>query len=97
MDKGVIDLVRYFNSIGLKTYMSCEGHWPERPNMAHFWISFDKEVSDESIMAFKDAHCNLNGWFVKMYINRIAGLEWRYFAANKEVAALDYKYFISLD
>lgn len=65
--------------------------------MAHFWIAFSKEINDESIVAFKDAHCNLNSWFVKMYIGRVTGLEWKYFAANKEVAALDYKYFTKFD
>lgn len=94
MEKGVVKLVEYFNSIGLKTKMSCEGH--DDPSKALFWISFSEKVTDEDIMAFKDTHSFLNGWFVKKYINN-SWLEWRYIARDKHIAALDYEYFKSLE
>ena len=96
MDKGVINLVNYFNLHGLKTYMSCEGHW-WYPSMSLFWISFDKEVSDKDIIAFKNTHRNLSGWFVKKYIDNITGYDWRYVCRNKRVAKLDYIYLMSLN
>lgn len=95
MDKGVIDLVNYFNSVGLTTYMSCEGHYPEKPHMAFFWISFSNDVTDQDIISFNKAYPMLNGWFVKKLIDE-TWLEWRYIAPNKEIAALDYQYLMAL-
>lgn len=90
MDEGCKELVAYFNEHGLETYMSCEGHWPERPNMSLFWISFTDKVTDEQIMQFKKEHNDLFGWFVKRLIYE-DWLEWRYIAANKTIAHLDYE------
>ena len=94
MDNGVINLVNYFNSIGLKTRMSCEGHYPELINMSLFWISFDQTVNQQDIENFMKTNSDMNGWFVQRLIPNY-GLEWRYIAANKEVADIDYKIFVS--
>lgn len=83
MDKGVIDLVNYFNSVGLETAMSL------------FWINFSDKIINQDICSFRESHPDLNGWFVKKLIDGI-WLEWRYVAANKEVAALDYQYLMDL-
>ena len=99
MDKGVINLVSYFNSVGLKTKMSCEGHWPEQPNKGMFWISFDKSVTELDICNFINKHSPSNyyigyGWFVLRLINS-EWKEWRYIAPNKEIAEIDYQQFLS--
>lgn len=101
MDNGVVDLVNYFNSIELKTRMSCEGHYPEQINMSLFWISFDKSVSQKDIEDFMKTKCDEygsylgHGWFVQRLIPNY-GSEWRYVAANKEIANIDYKIFKSM-
>ena len=44
-DVDVIPMVEYFNSVGLKTYMSCSGH-KDNPYMSMFWIEFDPSVTE---------------------------------------------------
>ena len=51
MDKYVIPLVNYFNSQGLKTKMSCEGH--NKTNMSMFWISFTDSIQEQDIINFQ--------------------------------------------
>lgn len=53
MDEGVKALVEFFNERGLTTHMSCEGHYPEKPSMSMFWISFDKSVSIDDLLSIK--------------------------------------------
>ena len=54
MDEGVKALVEFFNKRGLTTHMSCEGHYPEKPSMSMFWISFDKSVTEGSLRGQKN-------------------------------------------
>ena len=99
LDPAVIPLVEYFNSIGLKTHMSCEGH--NKTNKSMFWIEFDKTVTGEDIEAFliklreKYGSSATNGCFAmrifpgpKYTIRR-----WRYMAATQEAARQDYIFF----
>lgn len=48
-DVDVIPMVEYFNSVGLKTYMSCSGH-KDNPYMSMFWIEFDPSVTEQEMM-----------------------------------------------
>ena len=54
MDPGVIPLVNYFNRVGLKTIMSCQGHGTV--NQSVFWIEFDPSVTEEDVIAFQRKH-----------------------------------------
>ena len=60
-DPLVIPMVEYFNSHGLKTIMSCQGH--NQTNMSMFWIGFDKSVTEEDIIKFQRAYLDVNGNF----------------------------------
>ena len=51
-DVDVIPMVEYFNSVGLKTYMSCSGH-KDNPYMSMFWIEFDPSVTEQDIIDFQ--------------------------------------------
>lgn len=104
MDEGVINLVKYFNSVGLKTYMSCEGH-PERLSQHLFWISFDNSVTSSDIVNFVKNHSINNSCAIQgRFANRLCAIlpngepwfQWHYFAANKVDAQEDYEYFISI-
>lgn len=89
-----IDLVLYFNEVGLKTYMCCDGH--DRQN---FRIIFDDSVSDNDIFDFlkdktnKYNHSMFLGKFVK-WARIISGetkLSWMYIAERKTFAKIDYQ------
>lgn len=56
-DADVIPMVEYFNSVGLKTYMSCSGH-KGNPYMSMFWIEFDPSVTEQDIIDFQRNHVN---------------------------------------
>ena len=56
IDEKCIPMVEYFNSIGLVTQFSCQGHNDYRN--AKFYIMFDRKVSDEMIFAFLEKHSN---------------------------------------
>jgi hypothetical protein len=99
LDPAVIPLVNYFNSIGLKTHMSCEGH--NQPNKSMFWIEFEKTVTDEDIEAFliqlqakynSSATC---GCFAMRIFPgpKYTMRRWRYMAATHEAAQCDYNFF----
>ena len=60
-DPLVISMVEYFNSHGLKTIMSCQGH--NQTNMSMFWIGFDSSVTEEDIIKFQRAHLDVNSNF----------------------------------
>ena len=60
-DPLVIPMVEYFNSHGLKTIMSCQGH--NQTNMSMFWIGFDSSVAEEDIIKFQRTHLDMNGNF----------------------------------
>ncbi|WP_196031562.1 hypothetical protein [Flavonifractor plautii] len=61
LDAEVVPLVRYFNSVGLPTRMSCQGH--NETNMSMFWIEFDSSVAEEHIIEFQRKHANKYGGF----------------------------------
>ena len=61
LDQEVIPMVEYFNSVGLPTYMSCQGH--NDTNMSMFWISFEKSVTIEDLVAFERKHTRWAGGF----------------------------------
>lgn len=54
LDPLVIPMVEFFNSRGLKTYMSCQGHESLRQSL--FWIEFDKSVTEDAIVEFMWNH-----------------------------------------
>ena len=99
IDPGVVKMVDYFNSVGLKTIMSCEGH--NKTNMSMFWIEFSKEVTDEDIEKFlleldmKYGSLAMCGCFaMRMFPGpKYTKRRWRYMAATKEAAAADWQYF----
>ena len=104
MDEGVKALVEFFNERGLTTHMSCEGHYPEKPSMSMFWISFDKMVTEDDLFSFMDKHRDeygvfcCNGRFAKRIgMGWVPFFELCYFAANKEVAKIDLEKFKRLE
>ena len=99
LDAGVVHLVEYFNEIGLRTTMSCACH--NNTNKSMFWIEFAEEVEEKDIETFlvylreKYGSCATNGCFAMRifpgpnYTRR----RWRYMAATKKAANLDYIFF----
>ena len=49
MDILVKPMVKYFNDIGLKTVMSCSGHIHLDGRKSLFWITFDKNLTEEIV------------------------------------------------
>lgn len=68
MDKKVIPMVNFFNSIGLKTHMSCSGHFNLDGRMSLFWIEFDSSVTEEKLVELWNKNYTPNGWFVQRLI-----------------------------
>lgn len=65
-DADVIPMVEYFNSVGLKTYMSCSGH-KDNPYMSMFWIEFDPSVTEQDIIDFQRNHgIDTNRLYIKI-------------------------------
>ncbi len=99
MVPGVIPLVGYFNSQGLTTSMSCEGHPEKTPYMSMFWIQFDKTITKEDIEKWMKCHLDKKGNFVscghfvyRFYVGASGtDIRLRYEASNKEVAMEDLK------
>ncbi len=99
LDPGTRDIVRYFNEQGLTTSMSCEGHYPQHPCMALFWVSFDKSITQEDIQHFMQRHLNKKyhnfvsaGHFVKrfyVYGKDKVSESYMYEVGNKEAADFD--------
>lgn len=95
LDKEVIPLVQFFNSNGLPTLMSCQGH--NKTNMSMFWIEFDKAVTEADIVTFMRSHLNWAGMFCscgrfakRVYASHNTVYEcWCYFAATVEAASTD--------
>lgn len=102
-DPLVVPMVEYFNSHGLKTVMSCQGH--NNTDMSMFWISFDKSVTEEDIIKFQQEHLDIYGNFCifgRMNKRYIAGKDeiWTFFeydAATVEAADRDLLYWMLLD
>lgn len=97
MDEHVIPLVKYFNSHGLKTEMSCEGH--NKTNMSMFWISFTNSIQEQDIINFQKKHINKYGNFCscgrfaqRLYVCAATNEKyWCYFAATIEAANEDLR------
>lgn len=96
LDEGVIPLVEYFNSVGLTTEMSCEGH--SQPSMSMFWISFTPDITQEDITNWMEYHLNEWGHFTSCgrFVQRFYIVDggrlvtsYQYLAANKSAAATD--------
>lgn len=101
IETGCLPLVNFFNERGLKTYMSCEGHYPDDSHRSIFWISFDKSVTEDDLFQFMENHTDEYDtfWMRGRFAKRL-GFGWVpftdlcYFATNKEVANMDLKDFI---
>lgn len=102
-DSLVIPMVEYFNSHGLKTIMSCQGH--NSTNMSMFWIGFDSSVTEEDIIKFQQHHLDVNGNFCicgrmnKRYVAGKNGLwtRFEYDAATVEAADMDLLRWMLID
>lgn len=102
-DSLVIPMVEYFNSHGLKTIMSCQGH--NSTNMSMFWIGFDSSVTEEDIIKFQQHHLDANGNFCicgrmnKRYVAGKNGLwtRFEYDAATVEAADMDLLRWMLID
>lgn len=100
LDERVIPMVDFFNSIGLKTMMSCQGH--NNTNLSMFWIEFDWSVSQDDIIQFMKEHTDKYGNFCSCgrFAKRIlwaygfARETWCYFAATPEAADEDLRGWI---
>lgn len=101
MDAKVIPLVNFFNSVGLKTIMSCEGH--NKTNMSLFWIEFSPEIQEKDIIEFMSKHKTAfknssyfisNGRFAQRVLltpNEAIRRSWLYIAASPIAADDDLK------
>lgn len=102
-DPLVIPMVEYFNSHGLKTIMSCQGH--NSTNMSMFWIGFDSSVTEKDIIKFQQHHLDVNGNFCicgrmnKRYVAGKNGLwtRFEYDAATVEAADMDLLRWMLID
>ena len=102
-DPLVVPMVEYFNSHGLKTIMSCQGH--NNTNMSMFWIGFDKSVTEEDIIKFQQHHLNTNGNFCicgrmnKRYVVGKDGVwtRFEYDAATIDAADMDLLRWMLID
>lgn len=107
MDPEVIPLVNYFQSIGLPTRMSCQGH--NDTNMSMFWIEFARSVTPEDIIRFQRERTNKYGGFccngrfaIRILANTTgvgAGVEYscQYMAATIEAAKKDLEHWKEMD
>jgi len=109
IDHKCIPLVKYFNSIGLPTKYSCQGH--DNCNSNTFWIMFDDMVQDNEIAYFLTAVSNNSnnrnytscGMFVKwcriyddeVHYNWMYKIDFGYHKKNWAVADADLRYFES--
>ena len=103
IDIRCVKMVKFFNSIGLDTKYSCEGHKGTINEFYH--ITFEDYINDEDIQNFISKFKNekgctsFKGRFMKWI--RIVSNEfksnWIYLARNKVLANRDYKTFISLE
>ena len=97
LDPDVVPMVEFFNSNGLPTNMSCQGH--NRSNMSMFWIRFTKDVTEEDVVRFQRKFLNKYGAFTSCgrFAQRIISFgncvdkRWEYMAATVEAAQCDLK------
>lgn len=97
IDKMAAPLVAFFNSNGLKTTMSCQGH--NKTTMSMFWIGFDHSVTESDIVNFQQNHLDQCGGFAACgrFVRRVVVLKdgvrhsWEYMAATVEAAEEDLK------
>lgn len=101
MDEMVKPIVEYFNSNGLKTSLSCQGH--NRTNLSMFYVEFAESVTKHEIEEFMKKHLNFLGQFCSCgrFANRTFVFHdvrtgepktrdrWSYFAATIEAANSD--------
>lgn len=100
IDEKCIPMVKFFNSVGLTTKYSCQGH--DSTN-ARFYIMFEESVCDENIIDFltkfgnKYDHTPFVGMFQK-WTRKISGViqgNWSYsvcfgdYKINQRFAQLD--------
>ena len=86
IDKLCLPFIEFFNSNGLETFMSCEGHNDD--NLHTFWICFSENVTDEHIHKFIEripiSLIPANGFYGKFikynagYWNQKHHERWRY-------------------
>ena len=96
MDILVKPMVKYFNDIGLKTVMSCSGHVHLDGRKSLFWITFDKNLTEEDFVDFwNKVKPNMNGWFVKRLWPgpKYNDYHWAYIAGNPWSAYQDLRLF----
>ena len=86
-------MVEFFNSIGLKTHMSCSGHFHFDGRQSLFWIEFDKSVTEKDLEVFWNKVRPINGWFVNRLIPgpKYNMHRWCYVAGNSWSAHQDLK------
>lgn len=98
IDDDCVDLVLFFNEVGLKTKYSCQGH---RENES-FQIVFDESVTDDQIKDFlkvnlnKFGHSNAVGKFSKWYRYMSGELvsNWLFTCETVHFARVSYMRFI---
>lgn len=101
IDERALPLVKYFNSQGLTTEMSCQGH--NNTNMSMFWISFNQFITEKDIINFQKRHLKTQyktfsscGRFAqRLYIGGPTIIkQWHYFAANPLAAEEDLRQWL---
>lgn len=93
LDRRVQPMVKFFNHIGLKTYMSCSGHIKLDGRKALFWIEFDSSIIEEDLVKLWNKGYYPNGWFVQRLIPgpKYNMHRWCYIAGNWWSANQDLK------
>ena len=81
IDKNCVELVKFFNNIGLITEFSCEGHPGKR---SEFYIIFDKKILDKQISNFVNKFPSTLGSFMKWLrvVNKRMQSNWMYLVIN---------------
>lgn len=107
MDAGIIPLVGYFNSVGMKTKMSCQGH--DTLSQSLLWVEFASTIGIDNIVEFERAHTDEHGvfWANGRFVIRILAEDpertthvdysYQYVAASLEAALDDLNRWKSID
>ena len=93
LDKRVKPMVELFNKIGLKTHMSCSGHFHLNGRKNLFWIEFDSSVNEQDLVDLWNRVSPINGWLVQRMIPgpKYNMYRWCYVAGSSWSAYFDFR------
>ncbi len=113
LDPKCVEMVKFFNSHGLPTDMSCQGH--DTTEQSLYWISFDETVHTMEVVTFQSHYLNERGNFCahghfckRLYLATEGELErcgrkgtaywcWEYVVGSPEAAKADLEAWLNMD